>query len=174
MDARPNLDRKPGLVHRPSCVYAFVPHRVTLGEIGAVSTASFASIAQWLDRHGVAVAGAPFLRYRRIDMSGTLDIETGIPIEAASRIADGMEFGEVPAGRYARLFWNGAYDRLVAGNTELIASGRQQGIQWDMATGADGDRFGARLETFLVGPAQESDPAKWLTEIAIRVAEGRD
>lgn len=168
----PRTENKPGIVHRPRISYAFIPHRVPLAEVGKVSAASFGRIAEWLDRRGQAPTGSPFLRYRRIDMAETLDIETGIPVEAAGEADDGIGFGEIPAGRYARLLWAGPYDTLIDGNAHLVAWGRQRGIAWDMTPSAEGGMFAARMETYLVGPAQEPNPAKWLTEIAIRIVAG--
>ena len=34
-----------------------------------------------------------------------------------------------------------------------------------------GDGFGARLESFLTDPQEEPDPAKWETQVAIRLAD---
>lgn len=161
----------PEIVDCPPRAYAFIAHRVPLADVGRTTADGFVKIGSWLQRHSLVSAGAPFLRYRRIDMAGTLDIEIGKPVERTG-VADGaIGFDKLPAGRSARLLWIGPYDSLLAGNAELIAWGQREGITWDVAPGADGDRFGARLETYLVGPGQEPDPAKWQTEIAIRITE---
>ncbi|MFN4203981.1 MAG: GyrI-like domain-containing protein [Tabrizicola sp.] len=161
----------PRIVKWPERSYAFIAHRLPLADVGPAAAEGFARVEDWLRRRGLAPAGAPFLRYRRIDMAGTLDIETGIPVESTGVAEGDIGFDELPAGRYARLLWTGSYDSLLAGNAELIAWGGREGIAWDMTPSPEGDLFEARLETFLVGPAQDSDPAKWLTEIAIRIAE---
>lgn len=167
----PQRANQPQIVVWPHRAYAFIAHRLPLADVGRAAADGFASIDAWLQRRRIVSAGAPFLRYRRIDMTGTLDIETGIPVESAGVADAALGFDRIPAGRYARLLWPGPYDGLVAGNAELIAWGGREGVHWDMAPGPGGDRFEARLETFLVGPAQEPDPAQWLTEIAIRIAD---
>lgn len=171
MTVQPRSENKPEIAHGTPTAYAFTPHRVPLSEVGNVSVASFDRIREWLKQHRQTPIAAPFVRYRRIEMTGTLDIEIGVPVEAPGKGGDGIGFGEIPAGPYARLLWSGPYDTLIHGNSRLVEWGKQRGIHWDMAPSPDGDLFAARLETFLIGPAQEPDPAKWLTEIAIRVAE---
>lgn len=172
MTVHPRSENNPEIAHRTPTAYAFTPHRVPLAEVGKVSVASFDRIRKWLKQHRQTPIAAPFVRYRRIDMAETLDIETGIPVEAAGEADDGIGFGEIPAGRYARLLWAGPYDTLIDGNAHLVAWGRQRGIAWDMTPSAEGGMFAARMETYLVGPAQEPNPAKWLTEIAIRIVAG--
>lgn len=167
----PRTPGRPEIVERPACAYAFVAHSVPLADVGRAASDGFGRVEGWLRHRGLAPAGAPFLRYRRIDMAGTLDIETAVPVERAVVAEAGIGFDHLPAGRYARLLWTGPYGSLLAGNAELVAWGGREGIAWDMVPGADGDRFAARLETFLVGPTQNPDPAKWLTEIAIRIAD---
>jgi hypothetical protein len=34
-----------------------------------------------------------------------------------------------------------------------------------------GDAFGSRYESYLTDPGEEPDPARWQTEVAIRLAE---
>ncbi|MFN3994873.1 MAG: GyrI-like domain-containing protein [Tabrizicola flagellatus] len=167
----PHPASPPRIVEWPERSYAFIAHRLPLADVGPAVADGFARVEDWLRRRGLAPAGVPFLRYRRIDMAGTLDIETGIPVEGAGVAEAPIGFDRLPAGRYAGLLWSGPYDSLVAGNAELIAWGGRERIAWDMTPSPEGDRFGARLEPFLVGPAQEPDPANWLTEIAIRIAE---
>lgn len=163
----------PRIVNWPDRGYAFIAHRLPLADVGPAAAEGFASVEGWLRRRGLAPAGAPFLRYRRIDMAGTLDVETGIPIGDAGVAEAPIGFDRLPSGRYACLRWAGPYNSLVAGNAELIAWGGREGIAWDMTPSPEGDLFEARLETFLVGPTQEPDSAKWLTEIAIRLRDHR-
>jgi|FEC22Drversion2_1045045.scaffolds.fasta_scaffold01622_9 DNA gyrase inhibitor GyrI len=173
MKAQRNTAPSPEIVFRPVRVYAYIAHRVPLADIGKVAEAGFDRLDAWLKRDGLASTGAPFLRYRRIDMAGTIDIETGIPVEDAGVGDEVAGFAEIPAGHYARLLWRGSFDSLVVANTRLIEWGRQRNIAWDMTPSDEGDIFRARLETFLVGPAQEPDPGNWLTEIAIRTSNGK-
>lgn len=156
--SQPRFASRPGVIVWTARACAFMGRRVPLADVGMAATAGLARIEDGLRRRGVVPARALFLRCRRIDMSGPLDIETGVPVEGADVAEAGISFGRIPAGRDARLLWCGPCDGLVAGHAELLAWGRREGIACSTAPGADGDRFGARLQTCLVGPAQEADP----------------
>ena len=78
--------------------------------------------------------------------------------------------GTLPAGRYATLIYTGL-DGGIEANGALLDWGAQQGLSWDVHETAEGDAFGARLETFLTDPDVEPDTAKWETEVAIRLAD---
>ena len=58
----------------------------------------------------------------------------------------------------------------IEANAALLDWGAENGLVWDTWTAENGDEFGARLESFLTDPDKEPDPAKWETEVAIRVA----
>jgi effector-binding domain-containing protein len=124
----------------------------------------------WLEKQGVSPSGAPFIRYLVINMATKLDIELGWPV--ASRLAgtDRIKPGVLPAGRYARLLYTGDYSGLMEANGVLIGWARENGITWDNWTTDTGDAFGARFETYFTDPGDEPDPAKWETEVAIRLA----
>ena len=152
--------------------YAYGAHTVALAQVGGAAEQGFATVSAFLDRHGLAAAGVPFIRYRRIDMTGTLDIETGIPVRQVGTANADIGFDMLPAGRYGQLCWTGPYDELLVANTALIAWGKENGIAWAMIPTAHGDIFDCRLERFRVGPTETDDPQQWITEIAIRIADG--
>ena len=79
--------------------------------------------------------------------------------------------GQLPAGRYAHTIFTGAYDGLYDANAVLIGWARERGIAWDVREDQDGDHFACRLEIYSIGPDTEPDPARWQTEVAIRLAE---
>ncbi len=103
-------------------------------------------------------------------MEAQLDIELGFPVVSALSSDDRISTGVLPAGRYASLVYTGPYDGLVEANAALLDWGAEQGLMWDSWAAENGDRFGARLESYLTDPSTEPDPAKWDTEVAIRVA----
>jgi effector-binding domain-containing protein len=118
----------------------------------------------------VAPAGAPFIRYHVINMQAKLDIEVGAPV-AGPLPGDGrVKAGVLPAGRYAALVYTGV-ENGIKGNQALLDWARAKGIRWDRWDDENGDAFGARYESFLTNPADEPDPAKWETEVAIRLAD---
>ena len=90
-----------------------------------------AAVRGLLDRRGLAATDAPFVRYRRIDMTGTLDIETGIPVAQAGTADADVRFDMLPAGRYERLCWTSPNDGLLVANAALIAWARRMASRGD-------------------------------------------
>jgi effector-binding domain-containing protein len=124
----------------------------------------------WLGQHGIQPAGAPFMRYHVINMSADMDFEIGVPV-ASMVSGDGRVCaGVIPAGRYASLIYTGV-ENGIAGNKELIDWAENKGIKWDRWDDKNGDAFRSRVEYFLTDPANEPDPAKWETEVAIKVED---
>ena len=84
--------------------------------IGSTETVTMATINRAADRipeivgrlgkHGATPAGAPFLRYRVIDMEGTVVVEAGVPVDdsvVGSTIDQSdLQLQSLPAGRYVR------------------------------------------------------------------------
>jgi hypothetical protein len=57
-------------------------------------------------------------------------------------------------------------------NAKRLEWGAKQGLTWDQSEVPAGDAFGARYESYYKDPSNEPDPAKWETEVAIRLANG--
>jgi effector-binding domain-containing protein len=153
--------------------YAFVAHTVPLACVGSAAEEGFAALGAFFADHKMVASGAPFVKYRRIDMAGKLDIESGIPVAQAGTGNADVRFDILPAGRYGRLCWAGPYDELLAANAAVIGWDEENGIAWAMTPTDRGDIFDCRLESFRIGPAEEDNPQNWITEIAIRIADGR-
>jgi effector-binding domain-containing protein len=130
-------------------------------------------VRAWLEKQGITPAGAPFIRYRIIDMMTQLDIELGWPVASPPSGTDRICAGVLPVGRYASLVYIGPYegDGLMKANAALLDWGAQHGIVWDSWQDEHGEAFGARLESYIKDPGNEPDPAKWETEVAIRLAD---
>lgn len=123
----------------------------------------------WLGARDVTPACAPFMRYYVINMPGLMDVELGIPVAAAMPGEGRIVPGVIPAGRYAALVYTGLNG--IAGNAALIGWAENNGIQWDRWDDPNGDAFRARIEYYLTDPAEEPDPEKWETEVAIKLAD---
>jgi len=124
----------------------------------------------WLGQRGIAPAGAPFIRYLVINMEARMDIEVGVPVATALPGDDRVCADVLPAGRYATLIYTDV-QRGIPANAALLEWGAAQGLVWDTWAAENGDGFGARLESFLTEPDEEPNPAKWETEVAIRLAD---
>ncbi|RAS61120.1 hypothetical protein C8D87_11068 [Lentzea atacamensis] len=70
----------------------------------------------------------------------------------------------LPGGQYAVEVHEGHPDGLIAVTGRILAD---ESLRFDRA----GDGWGARLATFFTDPEVEPDPAKWTTEVAIRLAD---
>jgi effector-binding domain-containing protein len=162
---------KPHLEQRDAQPYMGIRTQATMGELPTVIPQLLGEVVAWLGEQGAAPAGAPFIRYHVIDMAAQLDIELGWPVATARAGAGRIAAGVLPAGRYAVLLYTGPYDGLMEANAALLSWGAQEGLVWDTWVAPHGDGFGARFESYLSDPANEPDPAKWETEVAIRLAD---
>ncbi len=165
------MTSEPQVIERPTQPYVARRTQVTMQELGTVIPQLHTMVYTWLRGHTIAPAGAPFIRYRVIDMRAKLDIELGVPIAHAVGSEDPIVADVLPAGRYATLIYTDV-SRGMEANKALLDWGAQEGLVWDSWPDGDGEGFGARLEFYLTDPKDEPDPAKWETEVAIRLADG--
>jgi effector-binding domain-containing protein len=161
----------PKLSQRPAQPYVAIVAEMPMAELAGAVDGLFAALFAWLSETGRQASGAPFIRYNRIDMASTLELEFGVPVAAPAEGSGRVTAGTLPAGSYATVLYQGPYDGLFGANAALIDWGRHNGIAWDAAPSAAGDRFACRLETYLTDPRTEPDASKWQTEVAIKVVD---
>jgi effector-binding domain-containing protein len=164
MPAAPRIETRAG---QP---YAAIRARVTMAELSGLG-ARFGEVFAWLGARGLAPAGAPFFRYNVIDMARELEVDAGVPVAAAVDGDGNVVSGVLPAGRYATLTHVGHPSELYGITGTLLDWAASQGLTWDMSPGEEGERWGARLETYLTDPSEEPDMSKWVTELAFRLAD---
>jgi effector-binding domain-containing protein len=124
----------------------------------------------WTVRQGITPVGPPFMRFHIINMAGNMDVELGVPVAPGVAGDDRVRAGALPAGRYATLVYTGVRNGIKA-NGALLDWGAAQGLTWDRHDTEAGDAFAGRYESYLTDPAEEPDPKKWETEVAIRVVD---
>jgi effector-binding domain-containing protein len=163
----------PKLEERSEQPYVAIRTQAAMHELPSVIPQLHGKVRAWLEERGIEPAGPPFIRYLVINMAGKLDIELGFPVKSVPEGADDgrVVAGTLPAGRYASLVYTGPYDGLTEANAALLDWGAERGLSWDSRQGENGDAFGARFERYLSDPGNEPDPQKWVTEVAIRVAD---
>ena len=162
---------EPKLEDRNAQHYAGIRTQATLQEMGTgLIPQLHKEVFVWLKAQGVAPSGAPFLRFHVIDMESKLDIEMGWPVASSVSGNGRINAGILPAGRYATIIYTGLENGMEASKA-LLDWAAENGLVWDRWEAENGDTFGSRLETYLTDPADEPDPAKWETELAIRLAD---
>ena len=160
----------PEIMTRAEQPYVAVRGHVTMAELGTFAGLT-GEVFGWLGTRGLTPAGPPFLKYNVIDMMRQLEVEAGVPVEAATSGVGDVISGVLPGGRYATVTHVGHPSELQGVTKDLLDWAAGQGLTWDMSHGSDGDRWGSRLEILLTDPRQEPDMSKWVTQLAFRLAD---
>ncbi|WP_250009354.1 GyrI-like domain-containing protein [Actinoplanes sp. M2I2] len=149
-----------------------------VGRRESISMTQFARVADHLPvmaarlaERGVPIAGAPFFRYRVIDMSADLVVEAGIPISEPVDVPAPMFVETLPAGRYATVGHVGHPDQLMTVIARLLDWARDHDLAWDMQPTPTGEVWGCRLEVLMTDPAEQPDLHKWRTDLFFRLAD---
>lgn len=150
--------------------YVAISARLPMSQLGALG-ARLGEVFAWLDARGITPAGAPFFKYDEIDMAHELHVEAGVPVASPVEADEDVTSGVLAGGRYATLVHVGHPDQLEQATAALLSWAEERGLRWDMTAGEHGDVWGSRLEFYLTDPAEEPDMAKWVTQLAFRLAE---
>src|SRR5215510_869216 len=109
---------KPKVEDRAEQHYVGIRSQVPTSRFKKIIPQYLSELFAWLQKQGVAPAGAPFMRYHIINMAGNMDVELGVPV-ANTLPGDGrVSPGIIPAGQYASLVYSGVTG--IAGNKALI------------------------------------------------------
>jgi effector-binding domain-containing protein len=157
---------EPRVEQRDAQAYVAIRSTVPRRDLPTAIPRDIGAVMAWLGSNGVAMGGAPFVRYRVVDMGRDLDIEVGVRVEREAGGGDGVDAGVLPAGRYATVVHTGPYDGLVEAHAALQAWAVEQGLE--LRRGEAG--FEVQLESYLTDPAEEPDLAKHETEVAYLLA----
>ncbi|MEU4688572.1 GyrI-like domain-containing protein [Actinoplanes sp. NPDC023714] len=161
---------EPTIVTRAEQLYLGRRESITMTEFARVADHLPTMLADLAGR-GVPVAGAPFFRYRVIDMSAEMLVEAGIPLAVPVEV-DGPGFVDtLPAGRYATVVHVGHPDELMAATARLLGWAQDQGLAWDMTPTPTGEEWACRLEMLLTNPAEQPDMHKWETVLLFKLAD---
>lgn len=163
-------NQQPEIVHREPQPYAAIGGTVTMDQVGAIAD-RFPEVFDAVARHGRAPSGAPFLRYRVIDMDRELQIEACVPIDGTMPSDDAVSTDTLPGGRYAVSTHRGHFDGLTDTSARLLSWANSEGLQWDSTASDDGEMWAGRIEIYETDPTAEPDPSKWVTTLAFKLAE---
>jgi effector-binding domain-containing protein len=168
---QPTDGDQPRIENRAAQPYAGIRMAVTMAGFPAAADSAFPALFAWLGSHGVAPAGAPFIRYHVIDMAGELQIEFGAPVAAPVEGDGQVQPGTAPAGRYLVLRHTGPYDQLIGANAALQDYAKQHGIAFAARDTPAGEAWDGRFEHYLTDPTAEPDAARWQTDVAYLLAD---
>ncbi|MGA5756799.1 GyrI-like domain-containing protein [Nonomuraea bangladeshensis] len=159
----------PQIIELPERPYVGVRATITMTTFGVVGD-RIGGIIAWLLGRGVAPAGAPFFRYREIDLAGDrLVVEAGVPVPSPVEPEADLFAGTLPAGRYVTEHHHGHPDGLAAVHDRVRAWAAGKGLAWDLTEKDGTEHWGCRLELYLTNPMDEPDPNHWDTELQLRL-----
>lgn len=143
---------EPRIEQRAARPYLGIAATTSLQQEAEVVSSCLSRLQAWMASRGLQAAGAPFVRYRRIEMPHRLDIEVCLPVAAPTEGGEDVRAAELPAGRYAALVHTGPMDGLVEANAALQTwlHDRQLGCAMDEQGPAT--VWAARIETSLTPP----------------------
>src|SRR6516165_2529217 len=94
------MSAAPEIVTRAEQPYVAIRGHVSMAELGAFAVRT-GEVFAWAGTRGLTPAGPPFLKYNVIDMMRQLEVEAGVPVEAATSGVGDVISGVLPGGRYA-------------------------------------------------------------------------
>jgi effector-binding domain-containing protein len=159
------------VIERPAQPYVAIKENVTMQTIGQVLPALHPHVFAWLGERGINPAGAPFWKFNVIEMARDMEVEVGVPIAAPVEGDEQVLAATLPAGSYATVTYTGHPDGLVDATASLLKWAEDEHLTFDTTQSPDGDRWAARLEIYETDPREEPDMAKWVTQLAFRLAD---
>ena len=136
--------------HRTAAVRDKVPESALAEAMGRM----FQAVMAALHEQGITPASKPFARYHAF--GDVVDLEAGVIVKEPFQPAGQVRPGELPAGPAAIAVHTGSYETL---GTTYDAMRR-----WLEANPAQ-QANGGPWELYITDPADEPDPAKWMTEV---------
>ena len=110
----PDMKYEPQIQQRAAQPYVGIRMPVTMEGLAETVDTGFPEVIGWLAKHGVTLAGPPFIRYLVVDMERELEIELAVPVGGEVE-GDGRVRSDVlPAGRYVTLRHIGPFDAFTA------------------------------------------------------------
>ena len=158
---------EPKLEHRPVQPYVAIRRRVPMSGIAGLPPL-WDEVYAWLASRNIEPADAPFWNYRVVDMEGEMEIDTAVPVAAPVSVDGEFICETLPAGRYVSMSYFGPYEGsgLMDATRDLLAWADANGITFDkQQEGETGERWVARIESYITDPMQEPDSARWQTNL---------
>lgn len=163
---------EPKIEHRGEQDCVGIRTQVSMDELGGgIIPQLHDEVITWLKAQGEEPSGPPILRYYVINMPGRLDIEMAWPVAKPLAGNGRIQATVLPPGQYGFVLYTGDYSGLMEANRVLVDWAKEQSVEWDAWDDSEGHAFRCRYENYITDPAEEPDPNKWETEVAIKVAD---
>jgi effector-binding domain-containing protein len=159
------------VVHRAEQPAATVTRAVTMATMDEIVD-EIPPLLDWLAARGQAPAGPPFLRYLVIDMAATMVVQAGVPVAVPVEADQHVEPDVLPAGDYLTTVHVGPYEGLYGATGALLAHAGAHGLRFDKHPSDAGEAWTSRLEWYETNPVEEPDPARWVTRLEFKLADG--
>lgn len=163
-----NTATKPKIEHLPEKTYMGIriqtPYAGMRKDIDKIQK----ELESWFKKNDIQASEPPFLRYHCIDMKGEMDMEYGIPVNAALKGEGRIKVGTIPAGRYVSIIYSGGG---YQGNKTLVDWIKKNNMPVDRWDSDKGDNFAARYEQFLTDPKIEPRKTKWQILLAFKLKD---
>ena len=154
----------PGVIEVEERSYLAIPVSGQMADLPRFAPPIIDRLMSWLGERGLKPLEF-FFRYRSFGSDGSVRLEVGAVPDGSTEPEGDVIAGTLPAGRYAKATLTGPYDRLYDAFAMLDG--------WQSHRGAEAERLpsgevAGQFEFYRIGPAQESDPMKWQTDILIK------
>ena len=159
------------VVHRAAQPAATVTRTVTMATMSEIAD-EIPPLLDWLAARGQAPSGPAFLRYLVIDMAADMVVQAGVPVAVPVEGDEHVEPDVLPAGDYLTTVHVGPYEGLYGATGALLAHAGREGLALDHHPSDAGDVWASRIEWYETNPVEEPDPARWVTRLEFRLADG--
>jgi effector-binding domain-containing protein len=151
---------EPKIEYRKEQPYAAIKAEVRREEIPALLPLLIPEVFSWLKNKKIDADGAPFFNYVKMD-NGLLEVEVGVPVNHSVGGDERVIAGLFPAGNYAVVTYAGNYSNLFKVHLELEKWKEKNGINFQLP----------KTEFYPTDPGTEPNPEKWITVIAVKIAD---
>ncbi|MBZ0162605.1 MAG: GyrI-like domain-containing protein [Notoacmeibacter sp.] len=156
----------PQVVTRKEEPYVAIAVSGPMTDMPAFAPQKFPVLHEWMGRNGIA-GGAGFFRYRRFRDDGAVEMEVATTTREPVAGEGEVPSSALPGGRYAIATFTGPYDRLHDAMCMLNGWIAGRGL----APAGEPDRPDCQVEIYRVSPADTDDPAQWVTELRVKIAD---
>ena len=164
------MTSEPQIEQRPAQPYIGIRETVAVDGFPAAVDKGYPELFSRLEEQGVALAGAPFIRYH-LTSETDFEIEMCVPVGTVVPDHGRVRSGSLPAGRYVTLRHLGPFDGLPAAHEPLQQWSREHGVALECWDTDRGTGWLGSAEHYLVDPSAEPDPAKWEVELTYLTKE---